>query len=205
MSARQAGPSGWAVDRFGQHAAPLMELVPTAIAAAADRQIGTHAASGLESLQAYGGAWPVQYEELVNHLGDLRGAVVVRPVGYPAHLVVVNGRLLLPFRYADNPATPLTDQSVPRRLNKTSRELLAQYGPRPDFVQPTLDGFPIDDPGAGAGPLLPGGMEPEGTVLVYFAANADAGLLDVGWGEAALLHDGGGLQWTHTEQLYSRP
>jgi hypothetical protein len=198
----EAGPSEWAVQRFGdRYAQSLWALVPTAMAAAVSRQIDTHQASGLRSLHAYGGAWPAQYEELVNHVGGLDGVEVVRPAGSAVHLVVVNGHLLVPFRYADELTTPMTDPRVTQRLNKTCRALLGQFGPDPDVNQLTLTDelFPAGDD-VMAEPKLLGDLEPDGMVLVFFAANVDAGLLEVGWGEAALPSDGS-LQWKHTELL----
>lgn len=199
----EVGPSEWAVQRFGErYAGQLWTLVPTALAAAVSRQIDTHQASGLRSLHAYGGAWPVQYEELVDHVGGLDGVGVVRPSGLAVSLVVVNGHLLVPFRYADDLTTSLTDPSVTQRLNKTCRALLGRLGPDPVTEQLTLfdDLFPPPDTDAATGPKLLGDFKPDGMVLIFFSANADAGLLEVGWGDAAALSDGS-LQWRHSELL----
>jgi hypothetical protein len=199
----EVGPSEWAVQRFGErYAERLWTLIPTALAAAVSRQIDTHQASGLRSLHAYGGAWPAQYEELVTHVGGLDGVEVVRPSGLAVHLVVVNGHLLVPFRYADDLTTSLTDPSVTQRLNKTCRTLLGRLGPDPDTEQLTLfdDLFPAPDTDAASGAKLLGDVKPDGMVLVFFSANADAGLLEVGWGDAALPSDGS-LRWKHSELL----
>src|SRR5205823_10998976 len=124
---QEAGPSRWAVRRFGERdAAALWRLVPRAMAVAVNRQIETHVASGLETLHAYGGAWPAQFEELVNHVGGLAGVHLVRPAALPVQLAVVNGSLLVPFRYAADLTTQLTDRRVTERLNKTRRALLGR-------------------------------------------------------------------------------
>jgi hypothetical protein len=189
-------PSEWAVGRFGEHAAQLAELVPKALAVAVNRQIHAHLASGLDSLYAYGGAWPVVYEELVNHVSRLDGARVIRPKGKSFRLVMVNGSLLVPFRYADDLTTAPTDQRTTHRLNKTCQELLTTFGPPPPYEQGEL--FPAE--AAEAPEVILGEVAPETVVMVFFAANAQAGLLAVGWGEAALVHDGS-LAWRHDEAL----
>lgn len=195
--APQAGPSRWAITKFGKHAETLWRVVPAAIGAAVERQMDTHAASRLRTLQAFGGAWPARFEELVDRLQGLDGVEVVRPAGAPFELVVVNGHVLLPFRYAADLGTSHKDRRATRRLNKSVRELLAQYGAPPNWVTDEL--FPIskaDGPGA----KLLGDLRPDGMVLVFFAANAKAGLLCLGWGEATVAA-GGDVAWGYTEML----
>ncbi|GAA0711726.1 hypothetical protein Drose_01570 [Dactylosporangium roseum] len=198
-----AGLSQWAAAKFGRYADVVTQLAPQAIAAAVARQIDAHEASGLRTRHAYGGAWPVQYEELVRQLGRQEGVEVVRPRGSAVHMVLVNGCLLVPFRYADNLATNVTDPRVASKLSKTCRELLGQFGPQLETEQPTLsDGlFPLPasvvEPSE---PRLLGDAEPDAIVLVVFAANEQAGLLRVGFAEAAL-HDSGDVQWQHIEWL----
>jgi hypothetical protein len=198
-----AGP--WIAQRFGEHAETLMRVVPQAIATAVARQIDAHKASGLRTRHAYGGAWPAQHEELASALAQHDGVEVVRPRGWPVHLVLVNGCLLLPFRFAEQATTSLTDPQVTRRLNKSCRQLLGEFGPESTVERPTLfDGlFPppaTADADGEAEPRLLGDAEPEAIVLVVFAANEDAGLLRVGFAEAAL-PDNGELQWQHIEWL----
>jgi hypothetical protein len=198
-----AGPSQWAAARFGQYAGMVARLAPQAIAAAVARQIDAHEAAGLRTRHAYGGAWPAQYEELTLQLGARDGVEVVRPRGSAVHMVLVNGCLLVPFRYAENLATNLTDPRVASQLNKTCRELLGLFGPQTESSQPTLsDGlFPMPAAVAAASePRLLGDTEPDAIVLVVFAANEQAGLLRIGFAEAAL-QDDGGVQWQHTEWL----
>jgi hypothetical protein len=190
-------PSEWSVGRFGERsAAQLCDLVPRALAVAVNRQVYTHHASGLASLYAYGGAWPVVYEELVNHVGGLDGVRVVRPKGKSFQLVVVNGSLVVPFRYANDLTTPLTDQRTAQRLNRTCQELLTAFGPEPSHEQGEL--FPVH--ATESNDAILGDITPGAIVMATFAANAQAGLLAVGWGEAALQADGG-LSWKYHEML----
>lgn len=194
--------SAWAVKRFGDLAHELVKLIPVALATAVGRQIDAHQASGLRTLHAYGGAWPAPYEELVNYLGDLDDVEVVRPAGSAVYMVVVNNILLAPFRYAENLTTELTDLRVNQRLNKTCRSLLSQFGPQPNSEQLTFDDllFPIDDDQVDTDPNPLGNVQPDSMVLVFYSANVDAGLLEIGWGEAALPADGS-LHWNHIELL----
>jgi hypothetical protein len=195
--AQGRGPSEWAVGRFGeQYATQLIELVPSALGVAVNRQIDAHLASGLDSMYAYGGAWPVVYEELVDHVRGLDGVQVLHPKGKSFQLVMVNGSLLFPFRYAEDLTTSLTDPRTARRLNKTCQELLTTFGPPPPYEQDAL--FPIE--GSRTTDVILSDVTPGSIVMVFFAANAQAGLLAVGWGEAALLHDGS-LAWNYDEVL----
>jgi hypothetical protein len=157
-----------------------------------------HAASRLTTLQAFGGAWPARYEELVDRLKDLDGVEVVRPAGAAFRLVAVNGQLLVPFRYADDLSISHREPRATKRLNKSVRELVATYGATPEWVTDEL--FPVPDAVTASESKLLGDLRPEGMVLVFFAANAKAGLLCLGWGEATVVA-GGELGWGFTEML----
>jgi hypothetical protein len=195
--AQESEPSAWSIGRFGRrYAEELWRLVPQALTTAVNRQIYTHQASGLDSLYAYGGAWPAVYEELVNHVGGLDGVQVVRPRGKSFRLVLVNSILVVPFRYSDDLATPVTDPRTTQRLNKTCQDLLAAFGPGPSQEQGEL--FPV--PAAKAQEAMLGDVNPESMVMTFFAANAQAGLLAVGWGEAALRRYGN-LRWKYHEAI----
>jgi hypothetical protein len=152
----------------------------------------------LSTLQAFGGAWPARFEELVKRLKHLAGVEVVRPAGAAFQLVVVNGQVLVPFRYADDLGTSHREPRATKRLNKSVRELLTEYGAAPEWVTEEL--FPISDAATTPGARLLGDLRPEGMVLVFFAANAKAGLLSLGWGEATVAA-GGELGWGFTEML----
>ncbi|MDG4820486.1 hypothetical protein O7635_01290 [Asanoa sp. WMMD1127] len=191
--------SSWLADRFGSHAEAVVREVPAAIAAAVVRQMDAHAAAGLHTLHAFGGAWPAQHEELVRRLAPLDGAEIVHPRGSAMHLVLLNGCLLVPFRYAED-SSSLTDPRVARKLNKTRRELLGQFGSDAGPAQPTLSDVLFPPAAAGeAEPRLLGDAEPAAIVLVVFAANEQSGLLKVGLADAALAE--GELLWRHVEWL----
>lgn len=194
----KAGPSPWAIGKFGDHAETLWKLVPAAMGAAVERQMDAHAASRLSTLQAFGGAWLARYEELVERLKGLCGVEVVKPAGAAFQLAVINGQALVLFRYADDLGTSHREPRATRRLNKLVRELLTEDGAAPEWVTDEL--FPISDATIASGAKLLGDLQPEGMVLVFFAANAKAGLLSLGWGQAAVVA-GGELDWGFTEVL----
>jgi hypothetical protein len=194
----EIGPSRWAIGRFGEHTEALWKLVPAAMGAAVERQMDAHAASRLSTLQAFGGAWPARYEELVERLKGLDGVEVVRPAGAAFQLAVVNGQVLVPFRYADDLSTSHREPRATKRLNKSVRELLTEYGTATEWVTDEL--FPITDAAPVPEAKLLRELRPGGIVLVFFAANAKAGLLSLGWGEATVV-DGGQLGWGFTEML----
>jgi len=193
--------SSWLAARFGKHAIALRELIPRALATAVNRQIYTHLASGLESMHAFGGAWPAVYEELTNHVAGLDGAQVIRPRGKSFHLVMIDRALIVPFRYSNDLSTTVTDSRVGHGLNKTSQGLLGAFGSARHEIQGEL--FSVETVHGGSthcGSTLLDDVQPTHVVLVPFAANARAGLLAAGLGEAALTA-GGALRWEHYEDL----
>lgn len=192
-------PSEWAIEKFGKdYAWTLGQLLPKAIATGVSLKIDAQQASKLEKKNAYGGAWPAVHEQIVDTISSLGIGNPVTPKGSQVPFIAVNGHLLTPFDFAKRPSTKLTDPSVTRRLNKTLRRILRQWGPEPSSEQLTLD---VELPLASetAALILPAHAAVRGVVIVYFAANADVGLLSVGWGEAALANDE--LAWQHTEWI----
>jgi len=150
----------------------------------------THVASGLMTEHAYGGAWPVRFEELVKHLRDLPGAQVVKPHGRTFEVVLVNNYVFVPLEYAKDEKLPVEHRSVIKKFSKLMRELLKLYGPAPAYEQPTIEEILglIEDTTATEGIAsepLPG-FTPDGVIIVYYAANAHSGVMKIGWGEAEL-------------------
>lgn len=181
-------PAEWAVSRFGRdNAIMLARLVPEAVQAAVTRQMDAHHASKQTNLQTYVGTWPIPYAEVANQLIAVPGAQVTKPPGYSVEIVLVNNIAVVPFQYAKDKETPLDDHRVMDKLNTLTKKLLEHYGPEPQFIQPILDGFVIDgDNMDSSQPELLPGFEPDGVVIVYYAADPYAGLLRIGWGEAEI-------------------
>jgi hypothetical protein len=77
--------------------------------------------------------------------------------------------------------------------------LFNRFGPEPVMRQLALhDVAPHAVPVAEALDSLPGDT---GLVLIAYACNAHAGLLDAWWGEAELLDRTGSLRWHHCEEI----
>lgn len=197
--AQKIRPAAWAASMFGRDlAATLMESIPVAIQAAVNRQMDGHHAVGLSSRHAFGGAWPARYDEMVNHIGDIPGAQIVRPVGKSYRIVVIENVAVLPVEYAKDLATAYDSPQALRKINKTTLELARQFGPKPDHVQPAFDGLETEADEAETDLLR--GLHPDGIVIVYYAAHERQGLLAIGWGQVSV-SDKGAAQWVTAQSL----
>lgn len=198
-------PSAWAVRQFGSNAAQVCLRVPQALGAAINRALDAHQASKMSTDHAFGNArWPLQYEELLNHLQDLPDTVTVRAPHTFYQLVIVSGQLLLPWYYADHRCA-IDDTRAVRRITGLAVDLLSRFGPEPRWRQPHLPLLQLhtdgdDQVAAQIGSELDRLDPPPGIVVIGYACNSTDGLLDVQWGDAALSDDGL-LHWHHHEPL----
>lgn len=192
-------PAAWAASMFGRDlAATLMEAIPPAIQAAVTRQMDGHQAVRLSSRYAFGGGWPARYEELVSHIGEIPGAHVVRTLGKSYRIVVINNIAVLPVEYAKDLVTAYDSPRALKKINKTALELARHFGPKPDHEQPAFEGM---EPGAHDQPTdLLRGVEPDGIVIVYYAAHERQGLLDIGWGQISVSQTGA-ASWVTSQAL----
>ena len=203
-------PSPWAIERFGPRlATELWTRVPLAVTAAVARALETHQASRMQTAHAFGSAWSVHFEELVNHLRLIDGARLVRPPRAFYQLVVVGGHVLYPWRYAGERGTSIRSRLGVRPIGVLGRELLSRYGRPPHWREEPLPMFAGGDEPADARERRDAAMvssildelEPRPRVLVVaYASNTIEGLIHLGWGDAAPA-DGGGLHWHHCEDL----
>ncbi|MGW3606343.1 hypothetical protein [Micromonospora sp. NPDC005161] len=170
---------------FGREAAEmLVQAIPVAIQAAVARQMDGHHAVRLQSRHAFGGGWPARYEELMAHLGEIPGAQTVKPVGKSYRIVVINNVAVLPVEYAKDLATAFDSPRALKRINKTTLELARLFGPKPDHLQPAFEGMEsaVDEKGSD----LLRGLQPDGIVIIYYAAHERRGLLNMGWGQISV-------------------
>jgi hypothetical protein len=182
-------PAAWAASMFGRDvAAMLVEAIPSAIRAAVARQMDGHQAVHLTSRHAFGGGWPARYEELVKHLGEVPGAQAVRPLGKSYHIVVINNVAVLPVEYAKDLATAHDSPRALRKINKTTLELARLFGPKPDHDQPVIEGMEPEEDDHTTDLLR--GLEPDGIVIIYYAAHERRGLLNIGWGQISVSQTG---------------
>ncbi|MFG2058520.1 hypothetical protein ACGFI9_31300 [Micromonospora sp. NPDC048930] len=179
--------SPWARERFGERAAHVLSALVDALhRALADAQ-DAHKVAKSKKLFTFGAAQASRrYECIVEALKDLDGAQVIKPKGSPHELVVLDGNLIYPFRYAKGDNVPIQRARVTdRKVSGLISELFACYGPEPE--QPSL----FDQPGDGSetperSPVLT--TLPEGTrlVLLAYASNDRAGILNAWLGEGEL-------------------
>jgi len=199
-------PSLWAINRFGAGVAgELWWRVPTALAAAVSRAMDTYEASQMNTYHAFGSArWPLQYEELVNHLQAVPTAVPLRPPGAFYQLIIVGGHVLLPWYFAKTPGVDMRDVRPGRSFGLLARSVVTDFGPAPRWHQAPLPLMPADEEDerdvAQISQIL-GQVDPRPkTLIVGYACNAHQGLLRVCWGDAALAA-GGEFHWYHHEEL----
>lgn len=199
-------PSEWAVRRFGANAGQVWRRVPQALGATVNRALDAHTGARMTTDHAFGNArWPLQYEELVNHLRDLPHTTTVRAPHTFVELVIVNDHLLLPWYYADHRCS-VDDGGAVRPLTALTMELLTRFGPEPRWRQPHLPLHTLQVEGPDSDVVARIGTEldrldsPPSVVIVGYACNSHDGLLDVQWGEAAL-GDDRLLHWHHREAM----
>lgn len=201
-----AGPSAWAVRRFGEAVAThLWWEVPAALGAAVDRAVNAREASRMTTDHAFGNArWPLQYEELAGRLSRIDGAVLIRPPRVCYELVVIRQHVLLPWCYGRAGTVPMAQARLGRSFGRLARELLRRFGPPPLWTQPSLPLFPPDEQDerevAAVSDTLDRLDPPPRILIVGYACNSEQGLVRVAWGEAALA-DGEHPHWHYVEDL----
>jgi hypothetical protein len=191
--------SSWAQATFGERAPQLRDAIVeglrTALNDAQDAQQTSHASTR----HPFGFTLMARkYEVLAETLADMDDVRVVRLVGSAFSLVIVGRNMLLPFRYAKDASVPIhqariTDGQVSARM----RQLFARFGPRPLYIQESL--LPYDAQVSDDDALL---ADLPRVIVIPFAANEQAGLINAWWGEAALDGVTGALNWVRRpEQL----
>jgi hypothetical protein len=194
--------SDWAWTTFGEQAPQLrsaiVEALQTALNDAQDAQQTSHASTR----HPFGFTLMARkYEVLAEKLADMDDVRVVRLVGSAFSLVIVGRNMLLPFRYAKDATVPIhqariTDGQVSGRM----RQLFARFGPHPLYVQESL--LPHETPASDDETLLADFPDDTRLIVIPFAGNEQAGLINAWWGEAALDGVTGALNWVRRpEQL----
>ncbi|ETK31462.1 hypothetical protein [Microbispora sp. ATCC PTA-5024] len=195
---------GWAAGRFGHHAESVRRRLVAALAEAVGNAQDAQRWSRSDKRFPFGHTLMTRrYEALVEVFRDEPGFHMVRPYGSPHHLVILDGNLLLPFRYAEDDTTPITEARVgDGRISALVRELFTRFGPAASYLQEELDlSIEERDDLDRLRPALARLPDDTRLVPVAYAGNAHAGLLRLYWGEAELLDDFGRLRWLHHEQI----
>jgi hypothetical protein len=140
-----------------------------------------------------------KFEALVTALEDMDGAARVPLKGSPFELVLIDGCLLYPFRYAEDATVAIGEARISDRMVSTRiKAMFGRFSPSA-YEQGVLFGEEEDEEGEAEAAVLSAMMNalPPGTrlVLVAFACNEKAGLINAWWGEAGLADDYGRLNW----------
>ncbi|WP_415950590.1 hypothetical protein [Streptomyces sp. KLOTTS4A1] len=192
-----AGPSNWAVKRFGRHAGRLVEAIPQQLARAHARAHAVHLTAGLKKRSPYGFTLAEAVRENLADLARELGEAVRDVRGY--EYAVIEDHALFPFKYANRP-TPLERARLAADASPTRRRMLLSHGPEPQEGLFDLEGeFTSDEyeelhetfEALGAATKL---------VCLFFTADAESGIHAIHWGQARLEPDRT-FAWLHSEQL----
>lgn len=204
----RSAPSAWAVDQFGDAAPEVAGHIVRGLIRGqrSARMVQAVArAEGATDNYAFGSMWNTRYQVIVDQfeLADLPGYEVIKPRGASYRLVVVNGRVIIPFRHATSMNKPIGQTRVgsliPRRLARDSgvlpeRTLFDEADSRID-PQDATDSPTVGEVAAEARALN------LSVVYVAYVANADSDEIQAAWwGTPVSLEDDGGMVW-FPEQL----
>lgn len=186
----------WAVERFGAQAGLVRERVVAAFLQAVANAQDAQAVSSSDKRFTYGSTLMIRrYETLVENLRDLPGVRTVKPETAPYELVLVGENLLFPFRYAEDDRTSLVEARIgDGRISGLAAALFRRFGARHTYVQEPLWGEEER-------PILAGLPADTRLIPLAYAANDQAGLIKLYWGEAALVDPSGHLAWTYHEEI----
>jgi hypothetical protein len=193
------------VEQFGDKvAAELWTRVPEALSSAIDREVNSHhTATRATERTLADPRWPLPYEELVIVLGNLPGAQVVNVPRSVYQLVMLNGRVLLPWCYGHSARLAMRDAPVGRSFGRLARELLRRFGPpwRRAVVEEPLPLDAVDEREVAKICAVIAAVAPRPEVVIAgYAGTADHGLLRVCLGELKAT-DNGNLDWHHIDDL----
>lgn len=194
---RSVPGSDWAADAFGEHVEVLRERIPAAIAVAHSRARAGHDAARSTKLRVYGTTlWECQHEELVTAVVSIDGAKVAKFGGY--ELPVLAGKVLFPLKYADRSGVPVDNARLPVPVSGQRQRLFGAHATEAERPHPYLDESwaDYDQPeGYEVFPQLGDGTE---LIVIAYACNLEAGVLNIEWGRAEHVGDGELLWGEHT-------
>jgi hypothetical protein len=123
------------------------------------------------------------------YLREMDGVNVIKPKGSPHELVVLEGNLIYPFRFAKDGSVPIQKARVTeKKISRLVADLFASYGPEPR--QPPL--FPPGDDTKGDSkeaefaPMLTTLPKDTRLVLLAYASNERSGVINAWLGEGEL-------------------
>lgn len=184
--------SDWASAAFGDQADELRERIPAALAEAHRRARAAHDAGQARDNRVYGTAlWDFAHDDLVAAIRSVEGAKVARFGAY--ELAVVAGKVLYPLHYSEK-AEPVERARLRKPVSPTRQRLFGAHAPEVPDPHPLLDDSWADlELAVSHEPFPQLGRDAELVVIAY-ACNVEAGLLNIEWGYAEHVGDGE-LRW----------
>ncbi|WP_169951242.1 hypothetical protein [Microbispora sp. H11081] len=198
-------PSTWALETFGPRAESIRQGVAEALALALENAQDAQRTARTDHLHPFGFTlMSRKFEALARAFADMADVEIIKPPGSQHELVVLGGNLLFPFRYAKDRSVSVVNARIgDGRPSGLVQALFNRFGPDPRAEQLTLGGVEaaLPEPVTPAARALTRLPEDVRLVLIAYACNARAGLLDAWWGEAELLDRTGSLRWHHYEEI----
>ncbi|MEU5260721.1 hypothetical protein [Amycolatopsis sp. NPDC021455] len=189
----------WADGAFGDDVHKLRLRIPVALAAAHTRARAGHDATASTSRRVYGnGLWEFQYEELARELLGIDGSRIAKFGGY--QLVVLADHVFFPLRYSDRAGVPVERARLERPVSAQRERLFGAHAPEIERVEPLLDEAWEELVPADQHEVFPQLGQDTQLVVVAYACNLEAGVLQVEWGQAEHVGDGE-LRWGEHSML----
>jgi hypothetical protein len=202
--------SAWAQARFGDLWPQVRQSVADALQEAVTNAQDAQTAGSSPTRYPFGATlFARKYETLAAAMADVEGVRLVKPKGSPFPLVLFNGCLLLPFRYAQDSRTSIGEARISNRhVSDRMRGLFDKFAPQ-RYHQGTLFGIGAESDEEDDNDVLGPALEqlPADTLLILipFACNEKAGLLNAWWGEAGLADKNGHLLWVSPPEKLALP
>lgn len=191
---RSGRRSDWAVEAFGEHVGLLRTRIPAALAVAHTRARAAHDAARSTKLRVYGTTlWECQHEELVSAAISVDDDVKVAKFG-GYELPVLADKVLFPLRYADRSGVPVERARLPQPVSQQRQRLFGAHAPEVERPHPYLDESWADFDLPEDYEAFPQLGDDAELIVVAYACNLEAGVMNIEWGRAE--HVGGGeLLW----------
>lgn len=199
--------SKWALTTFGERAGLVRRTVAESIFEAIGNGQDAQKAAGTGKQHPFGFTlMSRKFETLDRAFEDMADVTKVRPRGSIHNLTVVSGNLLFPFCFAKDRSVNVMKAQIggDNKLSGLLHVLFALFGPERTIEQLTIIDTGDDEESARLAAVADSlARLPEGTklVLVAYACNSQAGLLEIWWGEAELLDKQGNLKWHQCEEI----
>jgi hypothetical protein len=193
--------SVWAQVRFGDHGQEVREAIVGALQEAVNDAQNAHVTGRSRRRFTFGWAlYSRKHETLTSTLEGIDGLQfkLIKPKWSAFPLAFVNGCLLLPFRYATDTKTSIWEARVTQKhVSDTMHALFGRFT-QAQYLQGDLfadDPVVEEDESDVLGAALQELPDSTRLVLIAFACNEQAGLLNAWWGEGELSDTQGHVRW----------